>query len=129
MLSNAGVSPRKAMELMRHTDLRLTMKVYTDPRIFDLAGAVERLPASPTTQPKPVTAGATNMSEADVAGRTKSVTTTSTGIGDCSAVIGTVVTPQDEALTLGGDSDWQQYSPSGGDGELVGAVGFEPTKA
>jgi hypothetical protein len=32
------------MELMRHTDLRLTMKVYTDPRIFNLAGAVERLP-------------------------------------------------------------------------------------
>jgi len=44
LLSNAGVSPREAMELMRHTDLRLTMKVYTDPRIFNLAGAVERLP-------------------------------------------------------------------------------------
>jgi integrase len=44
LLSNAGMSPREAMELMRHTDLRLTMKVYTDPRIFNLAGAVERLP-------------------------------------------------------------------------------------
>lgn len=32
------------MELMRHTDLRLTMRTYTDPRIFDLAGAVEKLP-------------------------------------------------------------------------------------
>lgn len=32
------------MSLMRHTDLRLTMKLYTDPRIFDLAGAVEKLP-------------------------------------------------------------------------------------
>jgi integrase len=44
LLSKGGVSPREAMYLMRHTDLRLTMKVYTDPRIFDLAGAVEKLP-------------------------------------------------------------------------------------
>ena len=44
LLSKSGVSPREAMSLMRHTDLRLTMNVYTDPRIFDLAGAVEKLP-------------------------------------------------------------------------------------
>lgn len=42
-LSQNGVSPRVAMELMRHTDLRLTMKLYTDPRIFDLAGAVSKI--------------------------------------------------------------------------------------
>src|SRR5206468_10096716 len=46
LLSKGGVSPREAMSLMRHTDLRLTMKVYTDPRIFDLSGAVEKLPMS-----------------------------------------------------------------------------------
>ena len=44
LLSKGGVSPRETMSLMRHTDLRLTMKVYTDPRIFDLSGAVEKLP-------------------------------------------------------------------------------------
>lgn len=44
LLSKCGVSPREAMSLMRHSDLRLTMKVYTDPRIFDLGGAVEKLP-------------------------------------------------------------------------------------
>ena len=33
------------MALARHTDLRLTMKHYTDPRILDTAGAVNRLPA------------------------------------------------------------------------------------
>jgi integrase len=42
-LSAAGVAPREAMELMRHTDMRLTMGVYTDPRLFNLADAVERL--------------------------------------------------------------------------------------
>jgi len=39
LLSKGGVSPREVMSLMRHTDLRLTMKVYTNPRIFDLSGA------------------------------------------------------------------------------------------
>jgi integrase len=33
LLSKAGVAPRLAMESMRHTDIRLTMNVYTDPRI------------------------------------------------------------------------------------------------
>ena len=30
MLARAGVSPRVAMELMRHSDMRLTAKTYTD---------------------------------------------------------------------------------------------------
>ncbi len=38
-------SPRVAMELMRHTQMSLTMKVYTDPELLDLAGAVEMLPS------------------------------------------------------------------------------------
>jgi hypothetical protein len=45
MLVNAGIAPRAAMSLMRHTDMNLTMNVYTDPRTFDMAGAVEKLPA------------------------------------------------------------------------------------
>lgn len=45
MLSKAGVAPRVAMELMRHSDISLTMRTYTDPRLFDLAGAVESLPS------------------------------------------------------------------------------------
>ena len=44
MLAQSGVAPRTAMELMRHTDLHLTMGVYTDPTILDTAGAVEQLP-------------------------------------------------------------------------------------
>jgi len=54
LLSKAGVSPREAMELMRHTDLRQTMKVYTDPRLFNLSAAVERLPSIglPLTEPQ-----------------------------------------------------------------------------
>ena len=34
---------------MRHSDISLTMNVYTDPRLLDIAGAVERLPDLPLT--------------------------------------------------------------------------------
>ena len=44
MLQRAGVPLRTAMSLMRHTDSRLTMNIYTDPALLDMAGAVESLP-------------------------------------------------------------------------------------
>jgi hypothetical protein len=43
MLAKAGVAPRVAMEIMRHTDMRLTMNLYTDPSILNTARAVEQL--------------------------------------------------------------------------------------
>jgi integrase len=53
MLSKSGVPPRVAQQLMRHSDIRLTMDVYTDPKLFDLQGAVDSLPAvaTPSTGP------------------------------------------------------------------------------
>ena len=45
LLAQANVPPRTAMELMRHTDIKLTMGAYTDPRLLDTTGAVESLPA------------------------------------------------------------------------------------
>lgn len=43
-LSKAGVAPRVAMAAMRHSSLDLTMNIYTDPVLLDVAGAVETLP-------------------------------------------------------------------------------------
>jgi integrase len=43
-LSLAGVLPRVAMEAMRHSDLRLTMKVYTDASLLPTAAAIDKLP-------------------------------------------------------------------------------------
>jgi hypothetical protein len=42
---------------MRHSDVNLTMNTYTDPKLLDVAGAVESLPALPlvTEQPESVT--------------------------------------------------------------------------
>jgi integrase len=45
MLSTSGVSPRVAQEAMRHSTMDLTMKVYTDPKLLDVAGAVASLPS------------------------------------------------------------------------------------
>jgi len=40
----AGVAPRMAQELMRQSDIRLTMNTYTHLQLVDTAGAVEALP-------------------------------------------------------------------------------------
>ena len=55
-LAKAGIAPRVAMSLMRHTDIRLTMNTYTDPKIFDLSGAVEKLPAMGAIESQTMTA-------------------------------------------------------------------------
>jgi len=46
-LSAANVAPRTAQAVMRHSDIALTMNTYTDERLLDAAGAVERLPDLP----------------------------------------------------------------------------------
>jgi integrase len=47
LLSRAGVAPRTAQAAMRHSTIDLTMNTYTDPRLLDVAGAVESLPSLP----------------------------------------------------------------------------------
>ncbi len=47
LLSKGGVMPRTAQAAMRHSRIDLTMNVYTDPKLLDVAGAVEALPALP----------------------------------------------------------------------------------
>ncbi|MGO9109108.1 MAG: tyrosine-type recombinase/integrase, partial [Thermoguttaceae bacterium] len=47
LLSKAGVAPRTAQAAMRHSKIDLTMNVYTDPKLLDVAGAIEALPALP----------------------------------------------------------------------------------
>jgi len=46
-LSKNGVAPRTAQAAMRHSSLDLTMNVYTDPELLDVAGAVDALPDLP----------------------------------------------------------------------------------
>jgi len=44
LLSKGGVSPRTAQAAMRHSDIKLTMGVYTDPKLLDVRGALDALP-------------------------------------------------------------------------------------
>ena len=47
LLSKGGVSLRTAQAAMRHSDPSLTANVYTDPRLLDVAGALDSLPTLP----------------------------------------------------------------------------------
>src|SRR5262249_32006091 len=47
LLSKGGVAPRTAQEAMRHSDIDLTMNVYTDPKLLDVRGALDALPMLP----------------------------------------------------------------------------------
>lgn len=44
MLSAVGVAPRTAQAAMRHSSIDLTMNIYTDPRVLDIAAAIQALP-------------------------------------------------------------------------------------
>jgi len=46
-LSKGNVAPRVAQAAMRHSTIDLTMNVYTDPQLLDVAGALDRLPDLP----------------------------------------------------------------------------------
>ena len=63
MLSRNGVQPRTAQAAMRHSKIDLTMNVYTDPRLLDVAGAMDALPSFPLNssphEPEMVTATGT----------------------------------------------------------------------
>ena len=45
LLSKGGVAPRTAQAAMRHSTIDLTMNVYTDPKLLDVQGALDVLPA------------------------------------------------------------------------------------
>ena len=45
MLARAGIPPRVTMELMRHSDMRLTQNTYTDATLLPLFNEVEKLPS------------------------------------------------------------------------------------
>ncbi len=47
LLSAGGVAPRTAQAAMRHSDIKLTMNVYTDPKLLDVRGALDTLPTLP----------------------------------------------------------------------------------
>ena len=52
-LAKAGVAPRTAQAILRHSDIRLTFGSYTDPRLLDTREALDALPSfMPAPDPK-----------------------------------------------------------------------------
>jgi len=45
LLATKGVSPRTAQQAMRHSDIGLTMNIYTDPKLLSISKAIEALPS------------------------------------------------------------------------------------
>ena len=63
-LSKAGVSPRVAMELARHSQIDLTMRVYTDAGMLGTADAVNALPTWTASEEQEKRAIATGTDDA-----------------------------------------------------------------
>ena len=63
--SKGGVSPRTAMAAMRHSKLDLTMGVYTDPKLLDVAGAMDSLPVLPLGNGRQTAANALSATGTD----------------------------------------------------------------
>ena len=62
-LAAAGVHPKEAQELARHSTITLTMVYYTHLAVADVAGAVDRLPEIPAEGDQPETARATGTDD------------------------------------------------------------------
>ena len=65
LLSKGGVAPRTAQAAMRHSSIDLTMNVYTDPKLLDVAGAMEALPALPLSAGPQTTANVLSATGTD----------------------------------------------------------------
>ena len=107
-LQVAGVPQREAMELMRHSDPRLTANTYTDASLLSLKSAVEKLTVSPSQIASQIL-GAAGQQVTQIDAEKLQVKTSKT-IGNKGN------------LTLTGAA-WQSLSKMGG---MVRAAGFEP---
>ena len=132
LLSKGGVSPRTAQAAMRHSKIDLTMNVYTDPRLMDVAGAIESLPMLPL-RPEGRTSNEQLRTGTDDLQLTLQLTRTSfTGVQEGSSS----VNDQMGIRLLGDDSELDVSStPVNGKGFLstsdkkpsgVGVTGLEP---
>ena len=54
LMSRNGVQPRVAQAAMRHSTTDLTMSVYTDPKLLDVARALDALPDLPLNSAEPI---------------------------------------------------------------------------
>jgi integrase len=115
-LARAGTAPRVAMEIMRHSDMRLTAKTYTDAGLLPVADAVLKLPG--LTAPK-VAGTQIGTQKLFPAGQTESAPVKPLPIAPLTQLT------EDEYTRL---KNGEPVTP-GHKWEGVGRTGFEPVKA
>jgi integrase len=71
LLSKGGVAPRTAQAAMRHASLDMTMQTYTDPKLLDIAGALDALPCLPLHAGQESIADAAKATGTDDIGRSQ----------------------------------------------------------
>ena len=113
-LQRSGVSPREAMELARHSDMRLTMKTYTDTAQLPLAATVAQLPSFGFTSEQNqhsqidsqnLGAGSLSVSAAVAKNKTKKTDKTPVNIGESQS--------QSQPVAMGhGEAEWRRGGDS-----------------
>jgi integrase len=113
-LQRSGVSPREAMELARHSDMRLTMKTYTDTAQLPLAATVAQLPSFGFTSEQNqhsqidsqnLGAGSLSVSAAVAKNKTRKTDKTPVNIGESQS--------QSQPVAVGhGESEWRRGGDS-----------------
>ena len=63
LLARSGVSPQDAQKLMRHSDINLTMGIYTHLKLSDKAVAISKLPPIEILKPKRAKTGTADTPE------------------------------------------------------------------
>ena len=113
MLTLAGVSQRVIMELMRHSDMRLTAKVYTDAGMLPTGDAVMKLPA--------LVMGSKSDSQID----SQKLVTDGLSVSRPVQVIETANVAK-TLINRGFEADLSHAVPVCPKGEMVRDAGFEP---
>ena len=140
-LSKGGVPLRTAQAAMWHSDPRLTANVYTDPRLLDIAGALEALPELPLGNGDDGESG-TEQATTDVGDVAPSVALSvapnvaptlahsrpTESLPDKTAVSQGTASPSTRSdVTVGSDNRKPSLTTTVSEGHMVGVIGFEPT--
>ncbi len=132
LLSKGGVAPRTAQAAMRHSTIDLTMNTYTDPKLLDVHGALDALPAL-SLQPSDAEAqratGTTDQSlvAVNVAVNPHNSWQSLTSCVDSAIEAADTITLQGDAVSALADNDKQPLSSSDKGCHRVERKGVEPS--
>ncbi len=130
-LSEAGVPLRTAQAALRHSDPKLTANVYTDPKLLDVAGALNSLPVLPigsgADEDRQTVSANSSPTLAPMLAPNPGNHCISQAIPDNMNGVGRVTEGRaDEGATVSDDTSWQGESTEGLEKEMAYPEGLEP---